>query len=77
MNAVTQGLTHGAGTHSGPVGRDAGATIVARVAAVLWQWSERARQRRQLSGLTPRELADVGISREAAAAEVAKPFWRA
>jgi len=77
MNAVTQDLTHGARTHSGPTGRDAGATIVARAAEALWQWSERARQRRQLSGLTPRELEDVGISMKAAAAEVAKPFWRA
>jgi len=77
MNAVTQDLIHGASIHSGPTGSDAGVTNIARVAKVLRQWSERATQRRRLSGLTLRELEDVGISVEAAAAEAAKPFWRA
>lgn len=76
MNALTRDLTHGERAYSRPLGSDAGTTILSRVAEVFWQWSERARQRRQLSSLTPRELKDVGISVEAAAAEVAKPFWR-
>ena len=39
-------------------------------------WYQRARQRRQLAGLSDRQLADIGVSRRAAAAEAAKPFWR-
>ena len=77
MNAVTQDLIHGESIHSRPIGTEAGMTSIARVAKVLRQWSERATQRRQLSGLTLRELEDVGISVEAAVAETAKPFWRA
>ena len=77
MNAVTQDLIHGESIHSGSIRSDAGVTNLARVARVLRQWSERATQRRQLSSLTLRELEDVGISEEAAAAEAAKPFWRA
>ena len=82
MTAVTQDLIQGEGIHArsigaGPVRRDAGLTGIARVATVLGHWHERAAQRRQLSGLTPWELDDVGISADAAAAEAAKPFWRA
>ena len=77
MTAVTQDLIHGETTQSGPIESDGGAPNIARVAKVLRQWSERATQRRQLSGLTPRELEDVGISVQAAAAEAAEPFWRA
>ncbi len=40
-------------------------------------WRARARQRRHLSQLTTEQLNDVGISSEAAAAEVAKRFWQA
>jgi uncharacterized protein YjiS (DUF1127 family) len=71
MTAVTQDLIHGEGIHPGPSARPAG------MAQVLRHWYERAKQRRQLSGLTLRELEDVGISVDAAAAEAAKPFWRA
>ena len=37
---------------------------------------ERNRQRRVLAGLDARLLADVGLSREQAVQECAKPFWR-
>ena len=40
-------------------------------------WYQRAHQRRQLAQLDARALRDVGISREQAAAEAAKPFWQA
>ena len=73
MTAVTQGLIQGESSHARG---HAGLTGIARVAKILRQWSARARQRRQLSGLTPWELDDVGISVDAAAAEAAKPFWR-
>ncbi|NQU62422.1 MAG: DUF1127 domain-containing protein [Rhodospirillales bacterium] len=37
---------------------------------------QRARQRRRLSALDCRALADIGISPAEARAEAAKPFWR-
>lgn len=46
-----------------------------------WQmvqlWRSRARQRRQLANLAPELLHDLGITLDAARAEIAKPFWRA
>ena len=77
MNAVIQDLIHGENLHPGPTARGSAATNLTRVVKVLRHWSERAKQRRQLSGLTLRELEDVGIGVDAAAAEAAKPFWRA
>ena len=56
------------------------AAPVRSTAAVSWStielWHARARQRRQLAGLTPEQLRDIGISAEAARVEAAKPFWR-
>lgn len=43
----------------------------------LLEWQERARQRRELLALGDRALADIGRSRADAAAEGAKPRWRA
>ena len=33
------------------------------------------RQRRQLAGLSDRQLADIGVTRNGAEAEAARPFW--
>lgn len=38
-------------------------------------WRARVRQRKALANLDDRLLYDVGISREQAVREVAKPFW--
>jgi len=38
-------------------------------------WRARARQRRQLLNLSAEQLADIGVSREAATIEAGKPFW--
>lgn len=38
-------------------------------------WMNVSRERDQLADLDPRLLADIGISREDAAHEVARPFW--
>ena len=38
-------------------------------------WGARARQRRQLHDLSAGQLADIGVSREAATAEARKSFW--
>lgn len=43
---------------------------------VIGGWIERSRQRHALAQLDGRLLADAGISRTAAAHEIAKPFWR-
>jgi uncharacterized protein YjiS (DUF1127 family) len=48
--------------------------------ARFWRWcarcSERARQRDALSELDDRLLEDIGVTRQQANAEAAKPFWR-
>jgi uncharacterized protein YjiS (DUF1127 family) len=44
---------------------------------VLTEWRCRARERRQLLGLSDRALADFGANRADAAGEGEKPFWQA
>jgi uncharacterized protein YjiS (DUF1127 family) len=44
--------------------------------ALLRAWQLRARQRREASWLTARDLADIGLTRDQLQAELAKPFWR-
>jgi uncharacterized protein YjiS (DUF1127 family) len=39
-------------------------------------WRQRASTRRALSQLSTAALQDIGIDRDSAAAEAAKPFWR-
>lgn len=48
-----------------------------RVVDTLLLWQERASERRSLAGQDAHMLADMGISHAEAAAEAAKPFWRA
>ncbi|MDD3448252.1 MAG: DUF1127 domain-containing protein [Gammaproteobacteria bacterium] len=52
------------------------ARLLRRVIGVLLEWSERARQRRQLARLDDRLLGDIGLSRVDAEQEARKPFWR-
>jgi uncharacterized protein YjiS (DUF1127 family) len=51
--------------------------VVDDAAAMLLAWRERARQRRELLGLSDRDLHDIGLSRADAVGEGEKPFWRA
>ncbi len=54
--------------------------LVSRAAgqlSLLMTWNERARQRRRLGQLDDRLLADIGVSRAAAAHEAAKRPWEA
>ena len=53
--------------------RESAATLLK--AANLWR--SRARQRKHMLELSVDQLQDVGITREAALAEAAKPFWHA
>ena len=53
--------------------------IGAKVRVLVHQivdWIDRCRQRGALAELDQRLLDDIGVSREAAAREAAKPFWR-
>ena len=47
-----------------------------RIVDLLFTWSERAWQRRQLSGLNDYMLKDMGLSAADVQREVGKPFWR-
>ncbi len=49
--------------------------LLLRASHLLGEWRARARDRRQLAGLTARELRDIGVSPGEAAMEAAKPFW--
>ena len=47
-----------------------------RLFSVLQAWNERARQRRHLSQLDGRLLADIGVSHAAVTHEIAKLPWQ-
>ena len=47
-----------------------------RLFQILILWQDRESQRRALEALDDRLLADVGLGRDHAAREAAKPFWR-
>jgi uncharacterized protein YjiS (DUF1127 family) len=44
--------------------------------ATLRLWRQRARERRALADMTPRELADFGASSADVYRELSTPFWR-
>lgn len=44
--------------------------------STLRQWRQRARQRRELAGLSDLMLHDIGISRGDAEFLASKPFWK-
>ncbi len=74
MNASVQSISR---IEKGLFGLQIPAVNFTQTMKLIRLWSQRAEQRRHLTTLTLRELEDVGISAEAAAAEAAKPFWRA
>ncbi len=39
-------------------------------------WRQRSRQRKQLARLDQHLLKDIGLTKEMAAKEIAKPFWK-
>lgn len=49
---------------------------ITRAVTTLLDWQQRARQRRELSGLDPFFLKDMGIDQASAFREASKPFWR-
>jgi uncharacterized protein YjiS (DUF1127 family) len=50
---------------------------LARLAALLVVWYQRAQQRSRLAELDDRLLQDIGKSPKEAKEEASKPFWRA
>ncbi len=52
------------------------AAAIRSFASTLRLWSQRSQQRRRLPLLEPRELADLGLSREDVAFEAHKHFWQ-
>lgn len=53
------------------------AAAITRVSSTLRLWSQRSQQRRRLPLLEPRDLADLGLSREDVTFEAHKHFWQA
>lgn len=51
-------------------------SLLIRVVDLVLDWSDRARDRHQLGGLTDSELKDIGLSRADVTMETSKPFWR-
>jgi len=53
---------------------------IASAASTAWRqlsrWIDRRKQRQDLSELDDHLLADIGLTRAAAARECSKPFWR-
>ncbi len=50
--------------------------VPARLTAVWGIWQERISARRELARLSDHNLRDIGMSCDAVAREVSKPFWR-
>ncbi|WP_245514982.1 DUF1127 domain-containing protein [Jiella endophytica] len=50
--------------------------VVASLTALIWRWTCRHRQRRDLSDLSDWQLRDLGLTRDEAEEEARKPFWR-
>jgi uncharacterized protein YjiS (DUF1127 family) len=48
---------------------------VVHILRLVESWAERHRQRRALEALEDFRLVDIGVSREQARREAAKPFW--
>jgi uncharacterized protein YjiS (DUF1127 family) len=45
--------------------------------ALIAEWVRRSEKRRELAGLSGRELRDIGVTHGDAMREAQKPFWRA
>ena len=64
----------------GPSRADHGRRItvwIAKAWTLLLVWQRRYAERQALASLDAHRLADIGLSREDLAGEIAKPFWRA
>ena len=71
-----RGAGHGRGLGSGFAGSISAVAHGAQTAiGILLGWNELARQRYQLAALDDHVLRDIGVERDAAQREAARPFW--
>jgi len=52
------------------------AQMIRRSVILLGRWRRRVEDRNRLSGMSERQLFDIGLSRQDADWEIRKPFWR-
>ena len=71
-------LMHGSHRHGRAIARypKTGSSTLSTFFGTARMWMARIRQRRQLVELDDRTLRDIGVSRDEALREAAKPFWR-
>jgi uncharacterized protein YjiS (DUF1127 family) len=50
--------------------------MIRRSVILLGRWRRRVEDRNRLSGMSERQLFDIGLSRQDADWEIHKPFWR-
>jgi uncharacterized protein YjiS (DUF1127 family) len=50
--------------------------LISRIVATIREWRRRVRSRHGVRELNDHMLKDIGLTRDAVAHEVAKPFWR-
>jgi uncharacterized protein YjiS (DUF1127 family) len=50
--------------------------MIRRSVILLGRWRRRVEDRNRLSGMSERQLFDIGLSRQDADWEIRKPFWR-
>jgi uncharacterized protein YjiS (DUF1127 family) len=62
--------------HRSGISIDALVVVTRNFLSMLHIWRTRARARRELAALGPRELQDMGTNWSEIADEVSKPFWR-
>jgi uncharacterized protein YjiS (DUF1127 family) len=60
---------------NGPPKADAGSMAVKRIFGTIREWRRRARSRRDLMALDPRDLRDLRLTRLDVLREARKSFW--
>lgn len=75
LQTVCEAPTSNFPVHPVSIVEAVGNAITGAVTTLL-DWQQRASQRRELSGLDPSFLKDMGIDRATAYREASKPFWR-
>jgi uncharacterized protein YjiS (DUF1127 family) len=61
---------------NGRLPADAGSFAVKRIIETIREWQRRARSRRDLMALDPRDLRDLRLTRADAMREAGKSFWK-
>lgn len=75
LNTDARGVIHQIGECLPTAAEGSFRCAMARAARQIAIWDQRYRQRRALRELSPEILQDIGVSREDALLEAAKPFW--